>query len=97
MALSLSAPQRNHTTGKFCQRTNVHNRARLYYAPSGPAVDPESSKAVLEKGLLLCPELAVESKVNVVGHIVGLRPTRDNGPRIESEIKGKWFYLYDVL
>lgn len=46
----------------------------------------------MERACKHCPELTngkgIE-RLDVVGDIIGLRPKRNGGPRVETEVKGK--------
>ncbi|ORZ03301.1 hypothetical protein BCR43DRAFT_44110 [Syncephalastrum racemosum] len=52
-----------------------------------PTVDPVAAKEVLERACNeMCPELKLDGKLpKVVGHVVGMRPVRKGGPRLENE------------
>ncbi|KAI9009480.1 hypothetical protein BC832DRAFT_590838 [Gaertneriomyces semiglobifer] len=47
--------------------------------------DPETSEAIIERCLSICPELKVNGKLDIVKHKAGLRPTRVGGVRCEAE------------
>lgn len=50
-------------------------------------IDLVAAKEVLERACNeMCPELKVDGKLpEVVGHVVGMRPVREGGPRVENE------------
>ncbi|KAJ3268016.1 hypothetical protein HDV01_003600 [Terramyces sp. JEL0728] len=55
-------------------------------------VNPQTSQDIISRCLRICPELAVDGKINVVEDKVGLRPTRKGGVRLEKQelvVKGK--------
>ncbi|KAI9489979.1 hypothetical protein BDB00DRAFT_931583 [Zychaea mexicana] len=56
-----------------------------------PTVNPASVEKVLAVAQKICPELVQKShgtprELEIVGHIVGVRPVRKGGPRVENEI-----------
>jgi hypothetical protein len=57
---------------------------------SNPFVDGSTAKSIIERTLSVCPELGKNEKdLDIVGHRVGLRPYRENGPRFDKQIKSK--------
>jgi D-amino-acid oxidase len=48
-------------------------------------VDYELADQIIENCLKLCPELTGSQGLNIVRHIVGRRPSRKGGARIEAE------------
>ncbi|KAI7881278.1 nucleotide-binding domain-containing protein [Lichtheimia hyalospora FSU 10163] len=52
--------------------------------------DPAIAKDIMERACKHCPELTngkgIE-RLDVVGNIIGLRPKRNGGPRVETEVK----------
>ncbi|KAJ8099636.1 FAD dependent oxidoreductase [Lipomyces tetrasporus] len=49
------------------------------------AVDPNLAERIIKRSLELCPELEKEFPLDIVRHNVGLRPSREGGPRVELE------------
>lgn len=49
------------------------------------AVDPEFAKDIMKRCCALAPELGQPEDLKVIRHGVGLRPGRQDGPRIELE------------
>lgn len=56
---------------------------------------------ILKRAYDCCPDLSLSHKgvndLKVIGHIVGLRPTRENGPRVQNEYFSKSFHLLFML
>jgi len=55
------------------------------------------AEEIMEKTVRLLPELAHGKGVkglDVVRHNVGLRPSREGGPRIENEVTSKHIYKF---
>lgn len=57
---------------------------------SSPDIDYELAKDIMKKCCDLVPELGKVEDLQVIGHGVGLRPSRKGGVRIEGERRGEW-------
>lgn len=60
---------------------------------SNTNVDYKLAKDIMERACKFCPELTNgkgPKKLDVEGHIVGIRPGRLGGPRVENEFKSKY-------
>ncbi|PHZ10568.1 nucleotide-binding domain-containing protein [Rhizopus microsporus ATCC 52813] len=51
-----------------------------------PFSDTDTNQDILERTKRLCPELSTAGDLEIVRYSVGLRPTREGGPRFENEI-----------
>ncbi|KAI5461927.1 D-amino acid oxidase [Mariannaea sp. PMI_226] len=55
----------------------------------GPTPDPNLSSRIMKRAIELCPDLVGKGQgiegLNIVRHGVGLRPVRENGPRVERD------------
>ncbi|KAJ3127204.1 hypothetical protein HK098_006656 [Nowakowskiella sp. JEL0407] len=51
--------------------------------------DPEIAKGIMDRCIKICPELLSPNgdKPKILKHVVGLRPSRDDGIRLDSEVK----------
>ena len=57
----------------------------------GTEVDDQTTKDILEDCKVLAPELLKDGEFEVVKVVVGLRPSREGGARVEKEnVDGRW-------
>ena len=58
------------------------------------------AKDIMERAVKYCPDLTNGKgikRLDVVDHIVGIRPGREGGPRVENEFKSKLFFFFREL
>lgn len=61
----------------------------LTYIYRNPHVDEATAQSIVEKTLILCPELGNKKDLDIIGHCVGLRPSRTDGPRLDHQVESK--------
>lgn len=66
-----------------------------FFFPSNAEVNEKTTLDILQRAIKCCPELSPDGieGMHVLETIVGLRPTRKGGPRIQNEFHGKFFFM----
>lgn len=80
--------------------SKVYRTHLLIALLSDGAIDQQTADSILERTLKLLPELSHgkgKDGLEIVRHSVGLRPTREGGPRVENEISSKFFLLTSLI
>ncbi|KAI9313541.1 hypothetical protein BX666DRAFT_1864121 [Dichotomocladium elegans] len=57
-----------------------------------PDPDPVLAKDIMDRACKCCPDLTNGKgidRLDVVAHIVGFRPAREGGPRVETQVRGR--------
>lgn len=76
-------------------QTNANQRLKNanFALFSDPNIDEKTSKDILARAVECCPDLSLLHKgvddLKIVGNVVGIRPTRQGGPRVQNEYFSK--------
>jgi D-amino-acid oxidase len=61
-------------------------------------INKNTTADILKRAIECCPDLSLSHKgiadLKVVGNVVGIRPTRKGGPRVQNEYFSKFFFFY---
>ncbi|KAK7204811.1 hypothetical protein BZA70DRAFT_185069 [Myxozyma melibiosi] len=57
--------------------------------------DPNMAQRIIRRCLEICPELESEGKLDIIRHNVGLRPSREGGPRVEKEKREEGWVVHN--